>query len=522
MKKILFYLTMTILTSSILFAQSRNTRIFTVFTSGGCGCTGSGGAPETFTTHAEVLNKLQQECKGVDFIDWNVTPPANLSIAILLEAAYNEIMSKKDSLDGVLIIGRISGDYRLAFTGLPTIVVYNLFEFMDGQPYHLFATGKVPEESILKRGTDYKDLKVLNAQLDRRNLCAPSVTESMFQDLVYKVKLIQTIKTLKDTRILMVKRNEKEIIADINYRGDKFMEFPPDHNERYIKTWKELYGVEIVPVEAGEFYETYKKIDIRIAENLADEWMKGAVEVTASRPEIIKTARGYLALEALREKYNCHAVSTHIRTISGSGKMEDRYNPGVGLELGFKTRGIQAVCQNYPDILIGQILGYLMTGRPSMLGDFIYDVDNSTEILLHCGIPINPYGGERRLPYFITTHAESPVRDKPELPGSSTGMRVEWPVGEPVTFWEVHSLTREIRLNTGEIVDGHSIYTGGEDIRNVMCTAKIIAKVDAAKLRDQFQPYLYGIHTNATLGDLRKQIKDVATLLGFSVIESDR
>ena len=156
MKKILCFFAITLLASSILFAQSRNTRIFTVFTSGGCGCTGSGGAPETFTTHAEVLNKLQLECTGVDFIAWNVTPPANLSIPILLEAAYNEVVSKKDSLDGVLIIGRISGDYRLAFTGLPTIVVYNLFEFMDGHPYHLITTGKIPEESILKRGNDYK------------------------------------------------------------------------------------------------------------------------------------------------------------------------------------------------------------------------------------------------------------------------------------------------------------------------------------------------------------------------------
>ena len=84
------------------------------------------------------------ECKGVDFIDWNVTPSANLSIPILLEAAFNEVTSKKDSLDGVLVIGRISGDYRLAFTGLPTIVVYNLFEFMDGHPYHLFTTGNIP------------------------------------------------------------------------------------------------------------------------------------------------------------------------------------------------------------------------------------------------------------------------------------------------------------------------------------------------------------------------------------------
>jgi len=511
MKRILFSLTILLFSSLSLLAQNKNTTILTVFTSHGCGCTGSGGAPLTFTTNEQVLEKLQQGCDGVDFTVWEDTR----------SAAYDEIQIKKNRYDGVLIIGNTDGDYRLAFTGLPTIVVYNLWEFMN-LPYDLFATGKLPEEAVLSGGTEYKDVKILTAQLDRRNLCAPSVSENMFMDLVYKIRLIKVIKELKETRILMVKRAKDEIIAEVNYRGDINHSFPQDHNERYLQNFTEVFGAEIVQVEAGEFYETVKKINTRNAEEVAEQWIDNAQKVEASRSEITKTARGYLALEALREKYNCNAVSTHIRSITGSGKIEDRYNPGLGLELGFKTRGIQAVCQNYPDILISQVLAYLMNGRPGMLGDIIYDIDNNVEIVLHCGIPINPYGDERRLPYTIRTHAESPVRDIPEEPGSSTGMTVEWPVGEPVTFWEVHSLNRKIRLNTGEIVNGYDIYTGGENLYNVMCTAKIIARVDAGKIREQHSPYLYGIHTNATLGDLRQQLKDLAVFLGFDIIESDR
>ena len=102
-------------------------------------------------------------------------------------------------------------------------------------------------------------------------------------------------------------------------------------------------------------------------------------------------------------------------------------------------------------------------------------------------------------------------------------MTVEWPAGEPVTFWEIHSMIGEVRLNTGVIVNGKLIYNGGEDLDNVMCTGKIVAKVDnAKKLQEEFRPYLYGIHTNATLGDLRSQIKDVAVLLGLKVTETDR
>ncbi len=511
MKKISFSLTILLLSSMLILAQHRNATIFTIFTSHGCGCTGSGGAPETFTTNEQVVSDLRQACNGVDFMVWEGTR----------DAAYDEIQQNPESYDGVLIVGGLDGDYRLAFTGLPTIAVYNLWEFMN-QPWDLFATGKMREDPILTGGRDYQEVRVLTAQLDRRNLCDPAVTVRMFNDLVQKVKLIQTIKRLKETRILMVKNAGDEIIASVNYRGDINQAFPGDHNQRYLANFREVFGAEIVPVEPGEFYKTYQQIPLRDAERQAEEWMAAAVRVEASKTEITKTARGYLALDALREKYSCNAVATHIRTVTGSGELKDLYNPGVGLELGFKTRGIQAVCQNYPDILMSQVLAYLLTGRTSMLGDVIFDVYNNLQIVLHCGIPINPLGADQRLPYVIRTHAESPVRDIPEEPGSSTGMTVEWPAGEPVTFWEIHSLNRKIRMHMGETVNGYDIYTGGEDLYNVMCTAKVIASVDAQKLRDQHLPYLYGIHTNVTLGDMRQQLKDMAVLLGFDFVESDR
>ncbi len=198
MKKIFISLTIILFSSLVLFAQHEPTKIFTLFTSHGCGCTGSGGAPMTFTSNEQVLSDLQQACEDVDFILWEGTR----------NDAYVEIQLKKSSYDGVLIIGGLDGDYRLAFTGLPTITVYNLWEFMN-QPWELFKTGKMSVDPVLTGGGDYQDVKILTAQLDRRNLCAPSVSEKMFQDLVYKVKLIKAIKELKETRILMVKRCQR-------------------------------------------------------------------------------------------------------------------------------------------------------------------------------------------------------------------------------------------------------------------------------------------------------------------------
>ena len=486
-----------------------NTIIYTVFMSSG-GHFGTGGAPESLITNKELLLQIKTECKGIDFIARDITNPD-----ISIENIYHEIDSIQEEIDGILIVGELHGEYKLAFTGLPTIYVYNLFEWMN-VPYKLFTTGK-EEESILVGDTNYKKAKVLTAELDRRNVCSSSVRKKMFEDLVYKIKLIQTISKLKESRILVVAPHQ--YIAQVDYQGDRQKTFPENYNNLYTNTLKNKLGVELVQVSPEEFYETYNETGKKEAEKIAKKWIEEAQSVTAAKSEIIRAAKSYLAFETLRKKYNCNAVSTHMRSLTGSGKMNDRFTPGLGLECGFKTRGIQATCQNYPNILVTQLIGYFLTGRPSMLGDLMIDTRNSVAILTHCGAPINPYGEKgNRVPYNITTHAESSLRDTKD-PGSATGLHVEWPFGEPVTFWKVYVMHNKIEVFTGKTVDGHLLYKNLDDI---MCRTKLIARIKAKPVQQHFSPDEYGIHRTATLGDLRERIKDLSILIGFDVMETDR
>ena len=48
-----------------------------------------------------------------------------------------------------------------------------------------------------------------------------------------------------------------------------------------------------------------------------------------------------------------------------------------------------------------------------------------------------------------------------------------------------------------------------------------MVSVDAKKLKKYVFPDRYGVHRCATFGDYRDRIKDVATLIGFRVIEED-
>jgi len=486
-----------------------NTKIYTVFVNQGCSCP-AGGAPEGLITNEEVLHKLQGKCSGVDFIARDITK-RDISIGAVL----NELEASKEGLDGVLILGALGNrEYRLAFTGLPTICVYNLFEWML-IPYKLYDTGK--ENSIKVGGPEYKGGKILTAQLDRRNVCAPPVASAMFEDLVNKIKTIQAIKKLKESRILVV--TPYRYLGQVDYQGDANKHFPENYNERYTRALKESLGVELVKIEPKEFYEAVKKVDEGQAEEIAKIWIdeaQGLKDTTKS--EVIKTAKSYLAFEALRKKYNCNAVSTLIRSLTGSGKVEDMFWPGLGL-MEFQKRGIQAICQEYENIMVAHLLGYYLTGRPSMLGDLMIDTFNNITLLTHCGAPINPYGDDRRIPYIIWSHAQSPVRGTLK-PGSGTGAQVNYPANEPVTIWKVYVLHKKIGVHTGKTADGHSLY---KDFDSIMCRTKLVVKVDdAKKIQKHFSPDEYGIHRAATLGDLRERIKDLATLIGFEVMEEDK
>ena len=112
---------------SLLRAKvGENTKIYTIFVNQGCSCP-AGGTPEGLTTNEEVLHELQSECEGIDFIVRDFTVSGTSP-----EAVLDELEDTKEGLDGVLIFGALGNrEYKLAFTGLPTICVYNLFEWMN-------------------------------------------------------------------------------------------------------------------------------------------------------------------------------------------------------------------------------------------------------------------------------------------------------------------------------------------------------------------------------------------------------
>lgn len=517
------------------FEFADNTKIYTIFLTKGCSCEGGPNevAPNLMTQE-EIIYKLQNNCPGVEFIIRDLYHGETK-----LETVMNELYGKRrvsitegwdvpprKDLDGVLIIGWQGGErslyYPLAFTGLPTIVVDNFMEWFS-IPHKLFLTGK-EEDSVLIGGPEYWNVetkgkpRILTAQLDRRRTSPPAETEEMFQDMVYKVKLIQVIRKMRDIRILRI--SPYESYAALDYRGDGNKHKPDDYNEIVIRELKGAFGIELVDVMPDEFYEAVTKVDLKQAETIAQKWIDEAEKLEDTTfSEVVKTAKGYLAFEALRKKYNCNAVETHMRQLTKERTMDTIFWPTLGMEE-FKRRGIMAVCQPYENCLLTYLLGYFMTGRPSFMGEWNLDPYHDTDIIMHTAFPFYPYGNDTMVPFVLISHAESVVR-KTLKPGSGTGMLARYPINEPVTMWKVHLLQKKIGLHTGTTVDGNAIYTNC-DWDNIMCRTKVVAKVDVQKLQRYFSPDEYGNHKVLIFGDYRQEIKDMATFLGFELYEEDR
>ena len=72
MKKVVLLSALLASLQIVSFAQMNNAKVLTIFTSHGCGCTGSGGAPASFSTHDEVFEKLRQSCTGTELIRCDV------------------------------------------------------------------------------------------------------------------------------------------------------------------------------------------------------------------------------------------------------------------------------------------------------------------------------------------------------------------------------------------------------------------------------------------------------------------
>jgi hypothetical protein len=283
--------------------HGENTKIYTVF---------FGTAPSRDDTDLEpitneaIVRRLGEECDSVDFEVRDVTRGTTT------QSVLNEAKNlKKLHYDGVIICGW-PRDYELLRSGLPTINVMVVNDFMN-IPYPL-----------------YKTNRVVDAFLDPWRFCAdPSVSERMFQDLVAKVKLIKALKRMKHERILTVTDSP---YVNVTY-GDALQNISPDYNEKILGAIERTFGVKVTKigtkeVAADEDIQNLWHNKSPQANAIAQRWIRNAKKMMNTiESEVVRSAKVYLAMKILMEKYSAGAMAFHIRSLIENPRREDYVTP---------------------------------------------------------------------------------------------------------------------------------------------------------------------------------------------------
>jgi hypothetical protein len=327
---------------------------------------------------------------------------------------------------------------------LPTVNVSVVNDFMNA-PY-----------------PDFKKNRVVPAFLDPWQFCAdPKVSESMFQDVVDKIKLIRTLKRMRSEHILTVTDSP---YVNVTY-GDVLANMPKDYNEQILGAIDRTFGTKVTKIGTKEVVEDE---DIRNlwhnpspeANEIAKRWIRDSRRMMNTiESEVVRSAKVYLAMRMLMEKYSATAMAYHIRTLVANRRPEEYVTPALATSE-FQLHNVVAKCQSHLNVLLSEMVLQYAYGRPSMLGDYSVDTYNRTSMVQHCEGPWNPWGDERRVPYYLVDHRERPIRARGTT-GVSAASWILYPPDEVVTLWQVDVQSKEILLHTGTTVpmlDGETPY----------------------------------------------------------------
>ena len=478
--------------------EGKNTRIYTVFSSSGlmpeCRIYPIYHPDERIIPNEEILSELKKRCKGVEFVTPdNITAHYNQWVRsggeFATEVAADIRKQQKDKgVDGILFFGNPSD--KIVSMRLPVVAVYPLW----GQWMFPFNA--------------YKGKKVLTSCLPVIYDRDRSIYSSRLDDIAEKIRMIQAISKMKGRRMLLITDNPV-----LGAYEPELYQTGPDRKkyERvYLDNLEKTFGSELVTMPQDELIKEINKIKEKEAKKVAGKWIREAEGIRGTNEvEIVKSAKVYLAMKELKEKYNAQAISAE-----GYCHFAAAGIPSLGLaSTQFFTDGIIATSETLVDSMITQHLGLYITGRMSFQGDYLIDSLTGIVIIGHCEGPLNPYGDDRKVPYVIRN---LPLHE--ENKGGAC-VQINYPVGETVTLAKISMHGGKIAVFTGKTVSGEDLFKGWDDL---LCRTKLAIKTNAKALLEDFDPQKFGNHRVVFFGDHRQKFKDLATLIGFEVVEEDK
>lgn len=405
----------------------------------------------------EVVSILEENLQEID-----------LSYQVIyrkeIEKVEKMVESEKGQYDGYLVY------MTSMWTGIPEVIVRKKVPVIVADELYSGSGGLLRVQSLVKR----------------ENLPVVCIGSSNFKDVIDAVRLLSVIKKMKESRIL--------VVADGESWGST--------NEQ-IKKIREIFGTDVVRINSDELASYYEKTDVKEAERYKSKWINEALKVVEpTEEEILKSARMYLAIKEAMQDKQADGVTIDCLGLYYSGKLF-AYPCLAFFQL--NNEGSTGVCEADLDSTITQLLIRYLTQRPGYVSDPVIDTATNQIIYAHCVATNRVYGKDGLSnPYIIRSHAE-------DRRGASVQSLL--PLGDKVTTIKVSVMNKALSIHQGKAVANVE--------EDKACRTKLAVEVNAEKILNNYHMEIFGWHRVTFYGDFRRDIMNLATLLGLQIFEED-
>jgi hypothetical protein len=317
---------------------------------------------------------------------------------------------------------------------------------------------------------------------ENRPVIGISIRDLDDEIVIKKIRLLKVLARLKMTRILFVTLNI-------------------DWFRKISSLIHDLFGIEPVVIDGREFVEKYyMKTDDAEAEKYMREWIKNADRVyETSHIDILKAAKLYIAMRKALEDHKADSIAVDCINLYDS-KVLDAW-PCLGY-MQLWLDGYVPVCEADPYSAVMLLIIWLLNNEPGFISDPVLDYKNNEIIYYHCYAPINPLGGNIRVSYSITSA---------HLGLKKASVHVDLPVNQIITAAQIIPDQKTIII--------HKAKTLRNEFSSHACATKLVATSNVKALARNWR---WTWHRVVFYGDFAEDIKDLARLIGFKVIEEDK
>ncbi|MDH4258019.1 MAG: hypothetical protein OEV50_04335 [Candidatus Aminicenantes bacterium] len=302
------------------------------------------------------------------------------------------------------------------------------------------------------------------------------VSSSDFNDAVEAVRCIDCIHKLRQSTALVV--------------GGK-----PD------KKIEELIGTRMQGIDFPEISAAYKNADLSRARKWSDRWIKEAAKIIEpSHQDIEQSGVMYIAMLDLMEKHSARAIA--VNCLGGFYGGHLPAYPCLGF-MQLNNDGYVGACEADQRSTITMLLMTYLVNRPGFISDPVIDTAKNQIIYAHCVAPTRVFGPSGSSnPFHIRSHSE-------DRKGACN--RSLMPLGEKTTTILFDAGKKQVILHQGKTVANVDL--------DLACRNKLAVEVDGDVYKLMNHWDTWGWHRVTFYGDFKRQVYNIASLLGFEVIE---